>query len=350
MAVSAVLGTRLLWVADNDPHAAAVLARRFPQVPNLGDLTAVDWAGVPAPDVLTAGFPCQPVSAAGRRKGITDERWLFDHICAAVGRMDPPPRLLVFENVAGLLSANGGDAMARVVQGLATLGYLGAWRVVRASDAGAPHRRERVFILAWHSDPAEDPNRATGRQRRLPAPRQAQSRGPWTDAGRRGGTPDAHTTGQHAGTLPQGDQPGQPQTPSGDSRGPAPHPQGHRRHQRRPQPARLIGRPDPAITGHTATDWGPYGPAIHRWEHILGRPAPRPTEPGRTGDRLSPHFVEWLMGLPDRWVTGIPGIPRNGQLRLLGNGVVPQQAITAVLSLLPGHYLPGVRQMEAIAS
>ncbi|MBB6473262.1 hypothetical protein BJ992_002693 [Sphaerisporangium rubeum] len=56
------------------------------------------------------------------------------------------------------------------------------------------------------------------------------------------------------------------------------------------------------------------------------------------------------MGLPDRWVTGIPGIPRNGQLRLLGNGVVPQQAITAVLSLLPGHYLPGVRQMEAIAS
>lgn len=142
-------GGRLAWVADSDPGAALILAHRFPGVPNLGDIRAVDWASVEPVDILAAGFPCQPVSAAGKRKGIEDERWLFDDICEAIGRMGARPRLLVFENVAGLLSANGGDAMARVVPGLAALGYVGRYRLVRASDAGAPHRRERWFCAAW---------------------------------------------------------------------------------------------------------------------------------------------------------------------------------------------------------
>jgi DNA (cytosine-5)-methyltransferase 1 len=149
MAVHAVLGGDLAWVADIDPGASAIAGYRFPSVPNLGDITAADWGSVEPVGVLTAGFPCQPVSAAGRRKGLGDERWLFDDICTAVGRMVARPRLLVLENVPGLLSANGGDAMARVVQGLAALGYEFAYRLVRASDAGAPHRRERWFCLAW---------------------------------------------------------------------------------------------------------------------------------------------------------------------------------------------------------
>ncbi|MFC4529134.1 hypothetical protein [Sphaerisporangium dianthi] len=72
----------------------------------------------------------------------------------------------------------------------------------------------------------------------------------------------------------------------------------------------------------------------------MHRPAPHPTQPGQTGERLSPRFVEWLMGLPDGWVTGIPDIPRNGQLRLLGNGVVPAQAAAALTSLLPTTLTP----------
>lgn len=80
--------------------------------------------------------------------------------------------------------------------------------------------------------------------------------------------------------------------------------------------------------------WGAYEPAIRRWESVLGRPAPRPTEPGRTGERLSPAFVEWLMGLPDGWVTDVPGLSRNAQLKALGNGVVPQQAAMALRMLL----------------
>lgn len=152
IAVEYVLGGRVIWFADLDPGATAILAHHWPDVPNLGDIRAVDWSSVPPVDILTAGFPCQPVSAAGKRKGVTDDRWLFDDICTALGRMDPRPRLLVFENVTGLLTANRGDAMARVVQGLAALGYVGAWRTLRAAEVGAPHRRERVFIIARLAD------------------------------------------------------------------------------------------------------------------------------------------------------------------------------------------------------
>ena len=82
-------------------------------------------------------------------------------------------------------------------------------------------------------------------------------------------------------------------------------------------------------------DFGPYAAAIARWEQVLGRPAPPPTEPGQNGrPRLSPRFVEWMQGLPDDWVTGVD-IPRSAQLKVLGNGVVPQQALLA-LALLDG--------------
>lgn len=82
-------------------------------------------------------------------------------------------------------------------------------------------------------------------------------------------------------------------------------------------------------------DWGEYTAAIARWTSVLGRPAPHPTEPGRTGrPRLAAVFVEWLMGLPPGWVTDVPEISRSAQLRALGNGVIPAQAATAVTLLL----------------
>lgn len=81
--------------------------------------------------------------------------------------------------------------------------------------------------------------------------------------------------------------------------------------------------------------WGDYEPAIRRWELILGRPAPAPTVTGkRGGQQLSPTFVEFLMGLPEGHVTAVPGLSRNEQLKLLGNGVVPQQATAALRWLL----------------
>jgi hypothetical protein len=82
------------------------------------------------------------------------------------------------------------------------------------------------------------------------------------------------------------------------------------------------------------TDWGKFEPAIRRWEAILDRPAPEPTKPdGKEGNhRLSSKFTEWMMGLPDGWITDI-GLKRNDELKACGNGVVPQQAELA-LSLL----------------
>jgi DNA (cytosine-5)-methyltransferase 1 len=80
--------------------------------------------------------------------------------------------------------------------------------------------------------------------------------------------------------------------------------------------------------------WGQYAAAIARWE-ALTRPAPPPTETGPKGNpRLSDAFSEWLMGLPDGWVTDVPGITRNEALKALGNGVCPQQAAAALRLML----------------
>lgn len=84
------------------------------------------------------------------------------------------------------------------------------------------------------------------------------------------------------------------------------------------------------ITDHgLLSSGGRISPPLPNGEHVLGRPAPAPTEPGRDGPRLSPRFVEWLMGLPAGWVTDC-GLPRTQQLKCLGNGVVPQQALLAL--------------------
>lgn len=106
---------------------------------------------------------------------------------------------------------------------------------------------------------------------------------------------------------------------------------GDGRDERRPESAGFIGRSDLA----EYSCWAQFAPAIHQWESVLGRPAPDPTQLGtRGGQVLSPRFVEWMMGLPDGWVTDVPGLTRNAQLKFLGNGVVPQQAESAIRYLL----------------
>jgi hypothetical protein len=85
------------------------------------------------------------------------------------------------------------------------------------------------------------------------------------------------------------------------------------------------------------TNWGKFEPAIRRWEQVLGRPAPAPTKPDGKDDahRLSSKFTEWMMGLPDGWITDC-GLSRNEELKAAGNGVVPQQAELALRILLEG--------------
>ena len=91
----------------------------------------------------------------------------------------------------------------------------------------------------------------------------------------------------------------------------------------------------------SAIAWGKFEPAIRRWEQILGRPAPAPTKPdGKDGaHRLSSAFTEWMMGLPEGWITDC-GLSRNEELKACGNGVVPQQAELALRILLEGIEIP----------
>lgn len=97
----------------------------------------------------------------------------------------------------------------------------------------------------------------------------------------------------------------------------------------------VTGSISPTPSQIPSVNWGPYEAAIRRWEGTLNQPAPAPTEPGKEGrPRLSPRFVEWMMGLPDGWVCDVEGISRTQQLKILGNGVVPQQAIAAIEHLL----------------
>jgi len=145
LAVAAVLGAALAWCAETGRHASTVLAARFPGVPNLGDLTRVDWAAVPPVDLATAGFPCQDISTAGRGAGIGKgtRSGLWTHIAEALGQLRPG--YVLVENVAALRSRG----LGRVLADLAALGYDTQWASLRASDIGAAHRRDRIFVLAW---------------------------------------------------------------------------------------------------------------------------------------------------------------------------------------------------------
>lgn len=139
------------WVSEIDPHASRVLRERFPCSPNLGDMTRIDWASAPGVDVLVGGTPCQDLSLSGRRAGMSPETrsGLWSHMYRAVEELSP--NVVIWENVAGARTSRGGNgmpALGRVVTDLAGLGYGVVWDSVRASDVGAPHRRERIFVLA----------------------------------------------------------------------------------------------------------------------------------------------------------------------------------------------------------
>lgn len=98
-----------------------------------------------------------------------------------------------------------------------------------------------------------------------------------------------------------------------------------------------LGAPKKRLEDQVHTEWGKFQPAIERWEATLGRPAPAPTKPdGKDGaHRLSSAFTEWMMGLPEGWVTDV-GLSRTDELKACGNGVVPQQAELALRILLEG--------------
>lgn len=174
MGVSQVLDAETAWFCEWDDAPSKILAHHWPDIPNYRDVTAVNWSEVPPVDIITGGSPCQDLSLAGARRGMTEgtrsNLWVSMREAIATIR----PRLVVWENVRGALSATatsaadsdlergagllgGGTghlrALGRVLGDLASIGYDAQWQLLRASDVGAPHHRARVFLVAYPAEP-----------------------------------------------------------------------------------------------------------------------------------------------------------------------------------------------------
>lgn len=168
LAVAEYFDAEVAWHCEWEKAPSAILERNFPGVPNFHDVTKVDFAEVEPVDILTGGFPCQDLSLAGKRAGLTEgtRSGLWSEFARAIETIRP--RMVVIENVRGLLSAtahgsveqcawcmgetNGEPvlrALGAVLGSLADIGYDARWTSVRAADAGAPHGRFRVFIVAY---------------------------------------------------------------------------------------------------------------------------------------------------------------------------------------------------------
>ena len=358
LAVNAAFGSETIWTSDINPGVGRIIASRFPGVPNLGDITQVDWSTVRRPSILSGGSPCQDLSTAGARAGMVDgtRSNLWVAMREAIAHLEPT--YVVWENVRGALSARAESnlgwteglldgrpqealpkkedpalrALGRVLGDLADLGYDARWVCLRASDVGACHRRERVFVLAH---PKGHPWRecvGDPRPARLSAPRRLLPT-PTANLGRNGGGQDAEKrrAGGHAVSIEDVaiSLPKLPPTPrASDGTHGGPNSRG--------------SKGDLALPAAACQDFGEYGEAIARHEQTFGHAAPSPTELGKKGaPRLAARFAEWMMCLPDGWVTD-PAIwegmtdtaARNAQLHALGNGVVPPQAYAALSFLL----------------
>ena len=434
LALSSVLDCDLAWFAEFEDAPAKVMAHHHPGVPNLRDLTKIDWTTVAPVDVITAGFPCQPFSHAGKRLGANDERHLWPHIAQAIAVLRP--RLALLENVRGLLSTQGEPdpewvaelarkavrwqvvihhviepkirkarrrgqldritrlqtdavrlleqrrvamdtvrrarsrlvrAIGVVARDLANIGYVMRWYGLRAADVGAAHGRFRVFLFAVPADSDDQGLQGLAGQARTAS----TGRHGHPVAGVGGSaltllpTPKASNNENRSSDWANGPNLGEalallPTPVADNSRG---LPQPGTDFQSLPNVVCALPLlPTPSVAdgmgGHLTRSgdrsnelllpgvakahqqaWDQYAAAIARAEQAIGRPAPPPTEIGPKGTpRLSPRFVEFLMMLPEGWVTDVTGLSRNDQLKMLGNGVVPAQCAAALRAFLWDAY------------
>lgn len=146
-------GIRSVSQCEVNPFCLSVLRKNFPNVPKFQDIRNLDGSAIPVADVWSGGFPCQDVSLArmGPRPGLAGKRTgLFLDFARLL--KEHSPRVILLENVAGLLSSNNGGDFAVVTQTLAELGYSVGWRVLNSQHFGVPQSRQRVFIVGCHRD------------------------------------------------------------------------------------------------------------------------------------------------------------------------------------------------------
>ncbi len=274
MAVEAYFDAEMVWCAENDKYASKVITERFNK-PNLGDIKQIDWASIERIDILTAGYPCQPFSHAGQRKGENDERHIWPHILEAISILRP--KFVVMENVRGHISLG----LAEVLKGLSSIGYDAKWDLIRASDVGAPHQRARLFIIAYPNCYAcEESRRTFGKVSTESAGFQGRENIGQTGCEHRSNGQDVSYTNNQ-----------------------------YKPHNRSMQ--ELGSRFIPRCEMHLQT----------------------PPDALDKQGKLNAKFVEYMMGLPIGWITDLD-LSRAQQLKMLGNGVVPQQAYYALELLM----------------
>lgn len=142
-------GMECRWQVEIDDYASRVLAKHWPHVTRWGDVRTFP----PGPpdewrvDLICAGVPCQPVSHAGKQKGADDERWMWGEALRVIA--DIQPAFFVAENPIGILNHDGGRTFRGLLRAIASVGYVCEWHVIAASDVGAPHRRQRVWLVCF---------------------------------------------------------------------------------------------------------------------------------------------------------------------------------------------------------
>jgi len=282
------LDVRTVWRAEVDPVFDAIASE-----PNLGDIREADFASAPRVSMLTAGWPCQPVSAAGAKLGTDDPRWLWPHVLRAVLIMRP--RFVFLENVAGLVSYDGGSLFRAVAGSIVELGYAVHAVTLGACNVGAAHHRQRVFMLAKRVKRAAATVHIVP-EPPCPVPSMYMFPTPTASDGRlRGGTPEYWS----------------------------------RRAEGRPLSGAITSLPmldrPQCYRTRPRLYWQQFYEAVMRQTSIYG-PPPRPTVLDANGvrQRVSPEFVEWLMCVPSGHVTAKLNWTRA--ITALGNGVCPPQA------------------------
>jgi len=278
IAVESYFNAEMVWCAENDKYASKVIDKRFNKE-NLGDIKRIDWASLEPIDILTAGYPCQPFSHAGQRKGENDKRHIWPDILKGISILRP--RIIVLENVRGHLSLG----FKEVLSDLAQNGYDARWSVVRASDVGAPHQRARLFIIAY-------------------------------------------SEGGRSGFQPIGSQ--KKQSEFGNYNEITSNTDCHACEESR--------RTDRELSGESigVREWENSRKAGSKYRCSCEM-ARQEIPPTLDQGKLNVQFVEYMMGLPSGWVSDLD-LSRSQQLKILGNGVVPQQAYHA-LELLHGSWL-----------
>lgn len=361
-----------VWQCEQNTAAQAVLRRHWPGVPVYSDVRTIGASNVEPVDVLCGGFPCQDISVAGNGAGLEGARsglW-FEYLRLI---RELRPRYVVAENVAALITRG----LEVVLGGLAESGYDALWLPIRASDVGAPHRRERIFIVAWRldvgpgrvSDADRDAVRVESERRGVGARATDERDAESVDVGA-GFVGDANGarlerrrvlgcersdqwTAREASTegLADCDRLRKLQPEGGFGAEWRRISNGSEKLADPPGVRQLGGSPFGASAEQPRADgirayvervheWPPSPGDVEGWADYLARfPSRSPSVRGR----LNVGFVEALMGVPDDWTdadvvtrSGARRTTRAERLKMCGNAVVPQCAEVV------GHVLRGM--------